>query len=158
MLTIFLIFSTFCGPRLQPVESASILAIETIAGKSHWFFFSSVLRSLMDKGHHVNVFTPITKGNREKWKLYRNRYARWFTKEPLDRRTWWMCSAIQSRLYGSVHTPGITRSYCDIIHVNERLKYILEGFVHTDFDVILIEPVWLDCILIYYFLKFKICD
>lgn len=67
MLTIFLIFSTFCGPRLQPVESASILAIETIAGKSHWIFFSSVLRSLMDKGHHVNVFTPISKGNRENY-------------------------------------------------------------------------------------------
>lgn len=67
LVAVFLIFSTFCGPRLQPMGIASILAIETIAGKSHWNFFSSVLRSLWDKGHNVTVFTPITEGNRENY-------------------------------------------------------------------------------------------
>jgi len=100
------------------------------------------------------VFIPITKGNGEN-------YTEIDTSDDLPKKRGIggndECVRRSNQDYGSVHTPGITRSYCDIIHLNERLKYNLEGFVHTDFDVILIEPVWLDCILIYYFLKMKMC-
>lgn len=142
LVTVFLIISTFCGPRLQPVGSASILAIETIAGNSHWNFFSSVLRSLTDKGHHVTVFTPITEGNREN-------YTEIDTSGDLPKKRGIGLEDMMEVFGDPIKTvwfgPDIARSYCDIIHGNERLKDILEGFVHTDFDVILIEPVWLDC-------------
>lgn len=127
---------------MQPVESANILAIETIAGKSHWNFFSSVLRSLTDKGHHVTVFTPITEGNREN-------YTEIDTSGDLPKKREIGLSDMMKVFGDPIKTlwfgPGIARSYCDIIHGNERLTDILEGFVHTDFDVILMEPVWLDC-------------
>ncbi|CAI6352176.1 unnamed protein product [Macrosiphum euphorbiae] len=142
LLTVFLIFSTFRESRMQPVESANILAIETIAGKSHWNFFSSVLRSLTDKGHNVTVFTPITEGNREN-------YTEIDTSGDLPKKRGIGLTDMMKVFGDPIKTlwfgPGIARSYCDIIHGNERLKDILEGFVHTDFDVILIEPVWLDC-------------
>lgn len=142
VLTVFLIFSMFCGPCVQPIESVNILAIETIAGKSHWNFFSSVLRSLTDKGHHVTVFTPITEGNREN-------YTEIDTSDDLPKKQE-ISLADMMNLFGDPikilwFGPRIARSYCDIIHGNKQLKDILEGFVHTDFDVVLIEPIWLDC-------------
>jgi len=142
LLTVFLIFSTFHGPRMQPVENVNILAIETVAGKSHWNFFSSVLRSLTDKGHHVTVFTPVTEGNREN-------YTEIDTSDDLPKKLG-LAFKDMMKVFGDPikilwFGPGIARSYCDIIHGNERFKDILEGSVHTDFDVILIEPTWLDC-------------
>ncbi|KAL5244414.1 hypothetical protein ACI65C_011824 [Semiaphis heraclei] len=127
---------------MQPVESANILAIETIAGKSHWNFFSSVLRSLTDKGHNVTVFTPVTEGNRDN-------YTEIDTSDDLPKKRNIGLADMMKVFSDPIKIvwfgPGIARSYCDIIHGNERLKEILEGLGHTDFDVILIEPVWLDC-------------
>ncbi|XP_022175628.1 uncharacterized protein LOC111037393 [Myzus persicae] len=142
LLIVFLIFSTFHGPRMQVVESANILAIEMVVGKSHWNFFSSVLRSLTDKRHHVTVFTPVTEGNREN-------YTEIDTSDDLPKNSG-LAFTDMMKVFGDPikmlwFGPGIARSYCDIIHGNERFKDILEGFVHTDFDVILIEPIWLDC-------------
>jgi len=50
-----------------PVESARILAVETVEDKSHLHFMSAILRALVDNRHNVTVFTPFTDGNRENY-------------------------------------------------------------------------------------------
>ncbi|CAI6348056.1 unnamed protein product [Macrosiphum euphorbiae] len=51
-------------PTIPVGEAARILEVETTAGKSHWNFMSSVLRSLTDAGNTVTVFTPFPDGDR----------------------------------------------------------------------------------------------
>lgn len=124
------------------MECANILAIETITGNSHWNIFSSVLRSLTDKGHHVTVFTPITDGNCEN-------YTEIDTSDDLPNKRGIgltdMINVLGDPIKSLWFGPRIARFYCDIIHRNKRLKNILESFVRTDFDVVLIESLWLDC-------------
>lgn len=69
MNTLFrtLMLSVFCIITVSMTyasnDTLQILAIENVAGKSHWNFMSAVLRSLTDVGHNVTVFTPFPDGN-----------------------------------------------------------------------------------------------
>lgn len=55
------------GRWWSPVEGAKILAVQTVAAKSHWNFMSGVFRSLTDVGHTVTVFTTFPDGD---WENY----------------------------------------------------------------------------------------
>jgi len=52
-----LLVAVACCPRSS--DTARVLAIETIAAKSHWYFMRGVLRALVDRGHQVTVYTPF---------------------------------------------------------------------------------------------------
>ncbi|XP_022175621.1 UDP-glucuronosyltransferase 1-5-like isoform X2 [Myzus persicae] len=43
----------------RPADAARVLAIETVAAKSHWNFMRGVLHALADHGHLVKVYTPF---------------------------------------------------------------------------------------------------
>ncbi|CAH1722246.1 unnamed protein product [Aphis gossypii] len=53
--------------KIPVSEAVRILAVDTVAGKSHWNFMSSVFISLTDAGHNVTVFTPFSDGDRENY-------------------------------------------------------------------------------------------
>lgn len=66
-VTTFLITVFALTACTLPVKSSRILAIETVAGKSHWNFMNAVLGALLDGGHSVTVFTPFPGGQRENY-------------------------------------------------------------------------------------------
>ncbi|XP_025201748.1 UDP-glucuronosyltransferase 2B7-like [Melanaphis sacchari] len=129
--------------RTIPVSEASrILAIETIAGKSHWNFMSSVLRSLVDAGHTVTVFTPFPDGDRENYTEV-DTSSDFPMKLNLD-----AMQAIED--YGDPFTlvkvlSVLTRFYCDVIHGNRKLADLLASSIRDRFDLLLIEPLSFDC-------------
>lgn len=143
-LTVFsILFLFFTDSRiLRPTQCANILAVETVAGRSHWNFVSSVLRVLTDNGHNVTVFTPILDGNREN-------YTEIDTSKDIPKRVGLnfedMMETFSDPVKVMITGPAIIRSYCNIIYENEQLNEFLQGNVQTEFDVILIEPIWLDC-------------
>lgn len=142
---ILVAFVTSVGPWARPaVEGARILAIETVAGKSHWNFVSAVLRALTNAGHHVTVFTPITAGDREN-------YTEVDTSAELPKKLELDMMTIMTLLGDPVKVrrvmPRILRSKCDIVLGNRRLNELLDGHGGVDgFDVILVEPPWTGCL------------
>lgn len=50
--------TVLCG-RSQLADGARVLAFQSVAAKSHWYFMRGVLRALVDAGHHVKVYTPF---------------------------------------------------------------------------------------------------
>lgn len=129
---------------LQPAHGARILAIETIAGKSHWNFMSAVLRALTDHGHRVTVFTPFADGDRENYtevdtsgafRAYRDMDL----MEVRGRRA----GQVQSLRY----LMRAFRSSCEALHGDRRLNDVLAGRLHADYDAIVIEPgTWAGCL------------
>lgn len=135
---------TSVGPWARPAaEGARILAIETVAGKSHWNFVSSVLRALTDAGHHVTVFTPITVGDRENYTEV-DTSAELPKKLDLDLMT--MIKTFGDPFEIQRMGPQLSRSYCDIVLGNRRLNEIMDGDGGDGFDLIMVEPLWTDCL------------
>jgi len=52
---------------ILPVETARLLAVESIGSKSQWHYVSSILRVLSNNGHHVTVFTQFTDCERDNY-------------------------------------------------------------------------------------------
>lgn len=44
---------------LRPTDAVRVLAVETVAAKSHWNFMRGVLHALAGRGHLVKVYTPF---------------------------------------------------------------------------------------------------
>ncbi|XP_025207087.1 UDP-glucuronosyltransferase 2B15-like, partial [Melanaphis sacchari] len=121
-----------------PVSEASrILAIETIAGKSHWNFMSSVLRSLVDAGHTVTVFTPFLDGDREN-------YTEVDTSSDfpmkLDLDAMHMVQNFRNPFALVKVLSGLTRFYCDVVHGNRKLIDLLASGIRDRYDLLLVEP------------------
>lgn len=59
---------TFVWSRIPVIiEDARILSVETVGGKSHWNFMSSIIRALVDNKLNVTVNTPFTDENRQNY-------------------------------------------------------------------------------------------
>ncbi|VVC34040.1 Hypothetical protein CINCED_3A018919 [Cinara cedri] len=120
-----------------PAENARILAIETIAAKSHWNFMSAVLRSLTGGGHNVTVFTPFPKGNEEN-------YTEVDMSDVLPVKIGMdLTSVIQD--FGDARSlvskaTEIMSVFCDMIYNDSRVIGILAGGLDANFDAIVIEP------------------
>lgn len=137
------IFVLSCISHVWPTYGANILAIETVAGKSHWNFVSSVIGALTNGGHSVTVFTPFPEGDRENYtevdmsstipvKLAMELAA----LKSIFVNTWDMTSAIMS----------IGRLICDRLHDDSRFKEIVARGLSAEFDAILVEPGLWDCV------------
>lgn len=144
MVIVAALATSSTGPRARPgAEAARILAVETVAGKSHWNFVGSVLRALTDAGHHVTAFTPIADGDRENYTEV-DTSAELPTKLALDLMT--MVTLFGDPAKTLWMGPRIARSYCDIVIGNRRLNEILDGGGGGGYDVILVEPLWTGCL------------
>lgn len=56
---VFLLIAAILSGRPQPAGGARVLAIQTVAAKSHWYFMRGVLHALANAGHQVKVYTPF---------------------------------------------------------------------------------------------------
>lgn len=127
---------------VQPADSARILAIQTIAGKSHWNFVSSVLRALTDNGHNVTVYTPILDGNRENYTEVdiSGKFPNIVEKSMLEMKN---NLAYTSNLIS--FTIMLGRLTCSIFHDDRELRSLVTKNLSADFDAILIEPIMPNC-------------
>lgn len=128
---------------MPAAEASRILAIETVAGKSHWYFMSSVLRSLTDAGHTVTVFTPFPEGDRANYTEVDT--SRDFPMK-LD------MDVVQAiREFGNPFEfinamAGLSRFYCEAVHNNPKLTEVLTSGARNQYDLLIIEPLGLDCV------------
>jgi hypothetical protein len=53
------------------VQSARILGVFPVPGKSHYFLGSSLMRALAEKGHDVTIISPFSENNLPKGGSYR---------------------------------------------------------------------------------------
>lgn len=122
-------------------DGARILAIETYPGKSHWNFMSAVLGALTDAGHRVTAFTPFPEGGREN-------YTEVDTSSELPNRSDVDLETMVAALGHPVKLlwtgPRLSRTLCDTVLANGRLREILRGG-GGEFDLIIVEPPWADC-------------
>lgn len=126
-------------------DGARILAVESIAGKSHWNFLRAVLQALTDNGHTVTVFTPFTDGDRAN-----------YTEVDLSKVFPIKLDMDLSLIFEQFSkvtslVPLMTvmsRQLCDILFDHDRMKDILrdDGTGPDDFDVIIIEPLASTCV------------
>eukprot|EP00102_Acyrthosiphon_pisum_P017439 XP_008188832.2 PREDICTED: UDP-glucuronosyltransferase 2B7-like [Acyrthosiphon pisum] len=130
--------------RTMPVgEAARILAVETIAGKSHWYFMRSLLRSLTDAGHMVTVFTPFPDGDRANYTEVDT--SRDFPMK-LDMDVMQMIRVFEDPFMITNLMSGLARTYCDAAYSNQKLADIMAPQARDRYDVLLIEPLGFDCV------------
>lgn len=141
---VFFAYFSCLGLQVQQssAEGARILAIETYPGKSHWNFMSSILRALTDAGHRVTVFTPFPGGNRENYTEV-DTSLEWPGRLEMDLQM--MVAKLGDPVELSRNGPRLSRTGCDIVYANDRLKEMLDG-AGGEFDLILVEPMWADCV------------
>ncbi|CAI6346704.1 unnamed protein product [Macrosiphum euphorbiae] len=143
-LTLFSIFFyTFAGSWIiAPVESANILAVNTVAAKSHWNFMSSILRALVEKGHNVTVFTPFTDGNRENYTEV-STFNEDMTFLGMDIKD--LMDTFDGPIRLISQMTLMSRTICDDIYENSKMKEVLAN-TRTDFDIVIIEPIFSECV------------
>ncbi|KAL5242234.1 hypothetical protein ACI65C_009644 [Semiaphis heraclei] len=141
MFSIYLLYTLF-GPKTIPVESARILAVETIAGRSHWNYVSSVLRVLSNNGHHVTVFTPFPDGERAN-------YTEVDTfKDHLHFLELNLINTLD--LFGSpkLMLDFISSNHftmCDAMYKSVQMNKIMEEKDNPKFDLLIIETMGYGC-------------
>jgi len=142
MFSICLLFTLF-DSRIIPVESARILAVETIAGRSHWNYVSSILRVLSNNGHQVTVFTPFPEGERANYTEVDTSidHGREFVGMKLvDTMDLWAHPISMVQFIKNQRT-----FMCDKMYKNVQLNKIMENNENSNFDMVIIEIVGFDC-------------
>jgi len=142
LFSIFLVY-TFVSSLILPVETARILAVESIAGKSHWNYVSSILRVLSNNGHQVTVFTPFPEGERDNYTEVDTsiNFGPGFILKDL---------IVTMDLMGPpttmVKTIRTKRTFmCDKVYSIMQLNKIMEDNENTNFDILIIEHLGYDC-------------
>ncbi|CAH1722244.1 unnamed protein product [Aphis gossypii] len=129
-----------------PVENARILAVQTVGAKSHWNFMRGVLRSLVDAGHNVTVFTPFPDGDRENYTEVD------MSKEFPVKTNLNLKQAME--IYGRPVTyfymlTASDSKYCDTVYKNRQFDQLVHdgngGNSERKFDLIIMETRNLDC-------------
>ncbi|XP_050538589.1 uncharacterized protein LOC126904008 [Daktulosphaira vitifoliae] len=123
-----------------------ILALEPVAGKSHWNFVRSVLRTLTDRGHNVTVFTPYPEGNRD---FYTEIDFSNVLPDTVGHNIMPLLEHLQNHNKLSVPIlPSVinhSRSMCKQIYNDERMKNVLQSG-RQNFDIVLIEYLCSECV------------
>uniref|UniRef100_A0A2S2NLI4 UDP-glucuronosyltransferase n=1 Tax=Schizaphis graminum TaxID=13262 RepID=A0A2S2NLI4_SCHGA len=142
IFSIYLVY-TYVSSRILPVEAAKILAIETVAAKSHWNYVSSVLRVLSNNGHHVTVFTPFLDGDRINYTevdTSKDHETVFIGMSLIDSLNTW------ANPVSMINFVRAKRTFmCDKVYNNVQLKKIIEENQNSNFDVLIIEAVGFDC-------------
>jgi len=141
-----IILVALAAAQSPAAESARILAVETSGGKSHWNFMSAVLDALLNDGHHVTAFTAFAQSGRQNYTAV-DMSGEFPPRVDMD-----VAQIIGT--YGDARNTisflaRVSRSACDMIYRNGRMREILRRGRRgpaADFDVILVQPLWLDCV------------
>lgn len=138
-----MMFSVFCILTVlmtyAPTDALQILAIENVAGKSHWNFLSEILRTLTDIGHNVTVFTPFPDGNRAN---YTEVYLDLPSKVEMD-----IEETLNAFAKPTVIIPmlvNMTRHFCNVTYEQKDMREILYGD-KSNYDIIFTEVVASEC-------------
>ncbi|XP_060865467.1 UDP-glucosyltransferase 2-like [Metopolophium dirhodum] len=126
-----------------PVGAANILAVQSIAGKSHWNVMRAVLRALTDRGHTVTVFTPFMDGDRPG-----------YTEVDVSEKALMLLAKDTTFLienFGTMRKTipnmvNFTRMSCNMIYGDQRMVDILDGATARKFDMFITEPVVSECV------------
>lgn len=129
---------------IAPVDSVRILAVEPVAGKSHWNFMSSVLRALAENGHHVTVFTPFPDGDRAN-----------YTEIDISGVLPPVTDMHASELFDGFCDPykfipllmNMTRYNCQLIYDSRAMRNVLNDTVPSKrYDIVIAEISASECI------------
>lgn len=126
-----------------PVDAANILAVQSIAGESHWNVMLAVLWALTDRGHSVTVFTPFADGDRPGYtEVDVSEEAVMFLA---------MDATFLMENFGSMRKtiPSMldyTITSCNIIYGHRLMADILNGKAAAPkFDLVVTEPLVSEC-------------
>lgn len=127
-----------------PVNSMRILAVESIAGRSHWNFMSSVLRVLSENGHNVTVLTPFPSGDLVN-------YTEVDISNVLPIKTnLHMSEILNNWCKSTIFVPlimNITRYTCHLVYESDQMKDILHDTeAGLKYDVVVAEVASSGCI------------
>ncbi|XP_025198644.1 UDP-glucuronosyltransferase 2B2-like isoform X2 [Melanaphis sacchari] len=133
-----------CSTIILPADSARILAVELTGGKSHWNFMSSVLRSLLEKGHNLTIFSPFTDIDFcgvncsliDTSKDYPTTSSTNFLT---------ILKTLSSTVKLISQSVNITRSRCNNMYNNNDINKILTVKNNSDYEILLIEPMATEC-------------
>lgn len=125
-----------------PVEGARILAVETVGSKSHWNFMSSILRTLVENGHNVTVFTPFIDGDRENYTEVST-----FTEDTVfvDMDIEYLINKFGNTIKLVSQLSKLSRPMCDIVYENNKMLEVLAN-KRSDFDIVITEPIFSECV------------
>lgn len=137
-----MVISLFTGQYIVPVDNARILAVETVGAKSHWNLVSAVLRSLTDVGHEVTVFTPFLDGDREN---YTEVDLSKILPIKLDADLRETMKGFSNPVSAMDSISAHSKFSCDVIYDNAQFKETLLGTGNSRYDVIIMEPLAVDC-------------
>ncbi|XP_060873616.1 UDP-glucosyltransferase 2-like isoform X1 [Metopolophium dirhodum] len=138
LLITFGVYHALSSP--QPMAgAANILAVHTIAGKSHWNMMRTVLQVLTDRGHSVTVFTPFADNDRDGYTVVD-------VSGDLESRVDLNVSRIITSARPLIaYIVNALRVNCGTIFEHPRMQEILEGRSRP-FDVVIAEAFWSDCV------------
>lgn len=125
-----------------PVGAARILAVSTVAAKSHWNVMRGILRALTNRGHSVLSFNSFLDGDRANYtevdisKEMQQLFAM-DTSEAI--------AAFGNIFRASVDIYNMTRNSCYTVYEHEIIKDILSG-KKGEFDVVITETIATECI------------
>lgn len=126
-----------------PASGMKVLAVETVAGKSHWNFMRATLRALTDAGHEVTVFTPFPDGDRENYTEV-DTSAAFQMKLDVD-----LAEVLEKFVEPSSILPlivTISRTLCDAIYNDDRMKAAMTIDGGGGYDVVVVEPIGSECV------------
>jgi len=126
-----------------PAGAANILAVQTIAGKSHWNVMRAVLRALTDRGHTVTVFTPFTDGDRPGYTEV-DVFEQAVVFLAMD-------ATFLIEKFGSVRNTmpsmvNFSRPSCDTTYGHRRMADIMDGAADRKFHLVVTEPMVSECV------------
>jgi len=125
------------------VGAANILAVQSVAGKSHWNMMRAVLRSLTDRGHTVTVFTPFLDGDRPGYtEVDVSEKALVFLA--MDAK--FLIESFTSMRKTMPSMVNFTRMSCDMFYGDQRMVDILDGAVARKFDLFITEGAASECV------------
>ncbi|XP_060853251.1 UDP-glucosyltransferase 2-like [Rhopalosiphum padi] len=129
---------------ILPADSARILAVELTGGRSHWNFMSSVLRSLIEKGHNLTIFSPFTDidfcGVNCSLIDTSKDYPTISSISFVNVLTTY--SSITQLISQGV---SFTRSRCDAMYNNNDINKILTVKNNSGYEILIIEPMAGEC-------------
>ncbi|XP_050432600.1 UDP-glucosyltransferase 2-like isoform X4 [Adelges cooleyi] len=125
---------------LTVTEGARILAVETVAGRSHWNFLSAILNTLSTR-HQITAVTPFLEGNREN-----------YTEIDISQELFSFLNVSLLKMKEGFGTPWSfsvnahlhSRISCDhILHFKPLKDIILRG--RGQYDLLILEPTLNPC-------------
>lgn len=142
---LLLLLLLVAGPLTMSADGMRVLAVETIAGKSHWNFMRAVLRSLTDAGHAVTVFTPFPDGDRDNYTEV-DTSAAFRMKLDVDLAEVLEKFAEPSSILPLIVT--VSRSLCDAIFRDDRMVAAMRPSSDggSSYDMVIVEPVGSECV------------